>query len=204
MGTVTGSYLIARTLKEEGVEVLFYLMGGPNFDLVMAAQDLDIKTVDFRHEQAAAFAAHAYARVTGKPGVCTAASVLGGMGGYGIGFFLFDQIGQPILDFYHYADEFQSFRAKYNDWGGWAVFIFGLTFLPYKVITIFSGVTGLEIWSFTLASVLARGMRFFVVAWLLWKFGAPIRSFIEARLGQLFVLFTVLVIAGLVVVKLLV
>ncbi|MDP6108871.1 MAG: YqaA family protein, partial [Rhodospirillales bacterium] len=109
-------------------------------------------------------------------GVCTAASVLGGMGGYGIGFFLFDQIGQPILDFYHYADEFQSFRAKYNDWGGWAVFIFGLTFLPYKVITIFSGVTGLEIWSFTLASVLARGMRFFVVAWLLWKFGAPIRS----------------------------
>jgi len=74
MGTVTGSYLIARTLKEEGVEVLFYLMGGPNFDLVMAAQDFGIKTVDFRHEQAAAFAAHAYARVTGKPGVCTAAS----------------------------------------------------------------------------------------------------------------------------------
>ena len=74
MGTVTGSYLVARTLKEEGVSVLFYLMGGPNFDIVMAAQDLGIKTVDFRHEQAAAFAAHAYARVTGKPGVCTAAS----------------------------------------------------------------------------------------------------------------------------------
>ena len=74
MGNVTGSYLIARTLKEEGVEVLFYLMGGPNFDIVMACQDLGIKTVDFRHEQAAAFAAHAYARLTGKPGVCTAAS----------------------------------------------------------------------------------------------------------------------------------
>jgi len=74
MGKVTGSYLIARTLKEEGVEALFYLMGGPDFDIVMAAQDLGIRTIDFRHEQAAAFAAHAYARVTGKPGVCTAAS----------------------------------------------------------------------------------------------------------------------------------
>ncbi len=74
MGVVTGSYLIARTLKEEGVDTLFYLMGGPNFDIVMACEDLGIRTVDFRHEQGAAFAAHAYARVTGKPGVCTAAS----------------------------------------------------------------------------------------------------------------------------------
>lgn len=74
MGTVTGSYLIARTLKEEGVDTLFYLMGGPDFDIVMSCQDLGIKTIDFRHEQAAAFAAHAYARVTGKPGVVTAAS----------------------------------------------------------------------------------------------------------------------------------
>ena len=66
--------MIARTLKEEGVDALFYLMGGPNFDLVMACQDLGIRTIDFRHEQAAAFAAHAYARVTGRPGACTAAS----------------------------------------------------------------------------------------------------------------------------------
>ncbi|MFQ5934579.1 MAG: thiamine pyrophosphate-binding protein [Dehalococcoidia bacterium] len=74
MAKVTGSYLIARTLKEEGVDTLFYLMGGPDFDIVMGCEDLGIRTVDFRHEQAAAFAAHAYARVTGKPGVCTAAS----------------------------------------------------------------------------------------------------------------------------------
>ena len=74
MGVVNGSYLIARTLKEEGVDTLFYLMGGPNFDIVLSCQDLGIRTVDFRHEQGAAFAAHAYARVTGKPGVCTAAS----------------------------------------------------------------------------------------------------------------------------------
>ena len=74
MAKVIGSYLISRTLKEEGVDTLFYLMGGPNFDIVMAAEDLGIRCIDFRHEQAAAFAAHAYARVTGKPGVCTAAS----------------------------------------------------------------------------------------------------------------------------------
>ena len=74
MGAVNGSYLISKTLKEEGAEALFYLMGGPNFDIVMSAEDLGIRSIDFRHEQAAAFAAHAYARVTGKPGVCTAAS----------------------------------------------------------------------------------------------------------------------------------
>lgn len=74
MGIVTGSYLIAKTLKEEGVDTLFYVMGGPDFDIVMSCQDQGIRTIDFRHEQAAAFAAHAYARVTGKPGVCTAAS----------------------------------------------------------------------------------------------------------------------------------
>lgn len=74
MAKVTGSYLIAKTLAEEGVEKLFYLMGGPDFDIVMGCQDFGIETIDFRHEQAAAFAAHAYARVTGKPGVCTAAS----------------------------------------------------------------------------------------------------------------------------------
>jgi acetolactate synthase-1/2/3 large subunit len=74
MAKVIGSYLIAKQLKEEGVDTLFYLMGGPNFDLVMAAEDQGIRCVDFRHEQAAAYAAHAYARVTGKPGVTTAAS----------------------------------------------------------------------------------------------------------------------------------
>ena len=71
---VDGSYLVARTLKEEGVEVIFYLMGGPIYEIVNNAQDFGIRTIDFRHEQAAAMAAHGYARVTGKPGVTTAAS----------------------------------------------------------------------------------------------------------------------------------
>jgi thiamine pyrophosphate-dependent acetolactate synthase large subunit-like protein len=71
---VDGSYLIARTLKEEGVEHLFFLMGGPNYEIINNAEDFGIKTTDFRHEQAASMAAHGYARVTGKPGVTTAAS----------------------------------------------------------------------------------------------------------------------------------
>lgn len=74
MAKVDGSYLVARTLKEEGVDHLFFLMGGPNYEIVNNSEDMGIKTVDFRHEQAAAMAAHAYARVTGKPGVTTAAS----------------------------------------------------------------------------------------------------------------------------------
>ena len=74
MPTVDGSYLIARTLKEEGADCLFYLMGGPNYEIVNNSEDLGIRTVDFRHEQAAAMAAHAYARVTRRPGVTTAAS----------------------------------------------------------------------------------------------------------------------------------
>ncbi|MCH8224182.1 MAG: thiamine pyrophosphate-binding protein [Chloroflexi bacterium] len=74
MAKVSGAYLIARTLKEEGVEVIFYLMGGPIYEIVNNAEDFGIRAIDFRHEQAAAMAAHGYARVTGKPGVTTAAS----------------------------------------------------------------------------------------------------------------------------------
>ncbi len=134
-------------------------------------------------------------------GVCTAASVLGGMGGYAIGALLFEQIGKPILDFYHYGARFADFQDTYNEYGAWAVFIAGVTPFPYKVITILSGVTNLDLTVFTISSILARGLRFFIVAWLLWKFGAPIRAFIEKRLGILFVLFVVLLVGGFVLLK---
>ena len=133
--------------------------------------------------------------------VCTAASVLGGIFGYAIGALLFDQVGSPVLNFYGYAERFDEFSAYYNDWGAWAVFIAGLTPFPYKVITILSGVTGLDLLVFTIASILARGMRFFIVAGLLWYFGEPIRAFIEKRLGILFVIFVILLAGGFVLVK---
>ncbi len=133
--------------------------------------------------------------------VCTAASVLGGMAGYAIGAILFDQIGAPVLEFYGYAERFGEFRDYYNEWGAWAVFIAGLTPFPYKVITILSGVSGLDLTTFIIASILARGIRFYVEAALLWKFGEPIRLFIEERLKLLFTLFVVLLIGGFVLAK---
>ena len=134
-------------------------------------------------------------------GVCMVASVIGGVFGYGIGFFLFEQIGKPVLEVYRYSSKFAEFQETYNEWGAWAVFFAGVTPFPYKVITILSGVTGLSLPVFIVASMLARGLRFFIVAALLWKFGEPIKAFIERRLGLLFVLFFILLIGGFVVVK---
>lgn len=133
--------------------------------------------------------------------VCTISSVLGGLAGYAIGLFLFEQFGRPVLDFYGYTTRFAEFQESYNQYGAWAVFIAGLTPFPYKVITILSGVTDLNIWVFTISSIFARGIRFFVVAGLLWKFGEPIKTFIEKRLGLLFTLFVVLLVGGFVLAK---
>lgn len=135
--------------------------------------------------------------------VCTASSVLGGLLGYAIGALLFEALGQPILQFYGYIAEFAEFRAGYNEWGGWIVFGAGLTPFPYKVITIASGVTGLSLGTFIVASVLARGLRFFLVAGLLWWLGEPIKRFIEGNLGWLTVAFFVLLFGGFLVLKVL-
>jgi membrane protein YqaA with SNARE-associated domain len=136
-------------------------------------------------------------------GVCTVASVLGGFLGYAIGALLFETLGQPILELYGYLDKFADFQARYNEWGAWIVFGAGLTPFPYKVITIASGVTLLDPVTFGIASVLARGLRFFAVAALLWWFGEPIRLFIERNLGWLTVLFFVFLFGGFLVLRLL-
>ncbi|MBZ4022937.1 cytochrome b [Rhodobacter sp. TJ_12] len=128
--------------------------------------------------------------------IATLASVAGGMLGYLIGYGFMDAIGQPILEFYGKADKFDDLAVRFNEMGGWAVLIAGVTPFPYKVITIFSGATHLDLWLFMGVSVLARALRFFVLAALLWKFGAPIRAFIERWLGLLFTAFVVLLIGG--------
>jgi membrane protein YqaA with SNARE-associated domain len=135
--------------------------------------------------------------------VCTVSSVAGGAFGYYIGAELFDTLGRPILDFYHKLDAFEEFKERFNAQGHWAVLFAGVTPFPYKVITITSGVTELPFWTFMLWSVIARGFRFFVVATLLWFFGAPIRDFIERRLGLMFTVLILLLIAGFAAVKLL-
>lgn len=134
-------------------------------------------------------------------GVCTVASVLGGAAGYAIGHFLFEAVGRPILDFYGQAEGFAAFADAFNEQGWWLVFGAGLTPFPYKVITIASGATGLDFATFMIASVVARGGRFFIVAGLLYLFGEPIRAFIERWLGPLFVLFVVGLVGGFVAIR---
>lgn len=129
-------------------------------------------------------------------GIATVASVLGGLFGYYIGYALFDLIGQPIFDFYGKADSVAEFSARYNEYGAWAVLIAGVTPFPFKVITIMSGVTQLSLPVFIVSAIIARALRFFVVATLLWKIGEPIRDFIERRLGLMFTLFCVILIGG--------
>ena len=134
-------------------------------------------------------------------GVATISSVLGGLFGYYIGWGLFEAVGRPVLEFYGKDAYFDDFRERYNEWGAWAVLIAGVTPFPYKVITILSGTTGLNIGVFMFASVIARGLRFFVLAALLWKFGPPIRVFIEERLNLMFTIFVVLLVGGFVAVR---
>lgn len=128
--------------------------------------------------------------------VCTAASVAGGVAGYGIGYYLFDSFGRPLLEFYGYMENFAVFQAQFNVWGAWIVAGAGLTPFPYKIITIASGVTGLNPVVFMVASVLSRGLRFFMLAGLLWYFGPPIRRFIENHLGKLTVVFFIVLLGG--------
>ena len=134
-------------------------------------------------------------------GLATVASVIGGYFGYGIGVFLFDMVAEPLLKFYGYLEKFQEFEDYYHIYGAWIVFGAGLTPFPYKIITIASGAVHLNLAVFTVASVLARGGRFFVVAWLLKKYGAPMKTFIEKNLGWLTVLFFVLLIGSFVLLK---
>lgn len=128
--------------------------------------------------------------------IALVASVLGGMLGYAIGAFAFESIGRPILESLGKTDSMAEFATRFNDMGFWAVLVAGITPFPYKVITIMSGWTGMPLATFVTTSIIARGLRFFIVAALLWKFGAPIRDFIERRLGLVFIAFCVLLIGG--------
>ncbi|MDX1743060.1 MAG: YqaA family protein [Ruegeria sp.] len=135
--------------------------------------------------------------------VALVASVLGGMLGYTIGAFFYESIGQPVLQSMGKAEAMEEFNSRFNDFGFWAVLTAGVTPFPYKVITIMSGWTGMPLGTFIATSILARALRFFAVAGLLWGFGEPIRTFIERRLGLMFTLFIALLIGGFYVVKLL-
>lgn len=133
--------------------------------------------------------------------VATIGSVVGGVFGYLIGYFFFEQIGQPILEFYGKAESFGEFTSWFNEWGVWILIIKGMTPFPYKVLTITAGVTHMPLIEFMVASIIARAMRFYLVAGLLYFFGEPIREFIEKRLSLVTTVFVVLLVAGFVAIK---
>jgi len=136
--------------------------------------------------------------------ICTVGSVLGGLLGYGIGYFLFEAVGRHIIAFYGAESSFESFRALYAEWGWWIVAMAGFTPFPYKVITIASGVFGLDLTTFMLASAVSRGARFFLEAALLWWVGPPIQRFVERNLGLAATVFFVLLFGGFLVARALV
>ncbi len=133
--------------------------------------------------------------------VCTIASILGAFLGYAIGALGYEFIGKPILAFYGKEDLFVKMQDWFDKWGGWGLLFAAITPFPYKVLTISSGFAGLNILMFTLVSIIGRGFRFFLVSWLLFKFGEPIQNFIEKRLNLLFVVGLVLLVGGFALVK---
>jgi len=133
--------------------------------------------------------------------VCTVASVLGGLVGYAIGYALYDTLGQKIISFYGMQTGFADMKAKYDEYGGWIIFAKGLTPFPFKIITILSGVMKLSLAIFIPAAIACRALRFFLVAALLWKYGAPVQTFIEKYLGWVTFLFLVVLIGGFVALR---
>jgi membrane protein YqaA with SNARE-associated domain len=133
--------------------------------------------------------------------IATVASVLGGLLGYAIGYFFFEAIGKPILNFYGKEHALDSFIQFVHEYGVEAVIIKGMTPIPFKVVTIAAGVAKMDLLSFVGASIIARAMRFYLVAALLYFFGQPIREFIEHRLMLVTTVFVVVLVGGFVAVK---
>jgi membrane protein YqaA with SNARE-associated domain len=135
--------------------------------------------------------------------VCTIASVLGGLAGYAIGFFLFESIGKAIVGFFGYGGKEAELRAFYDQWGVWFIFLKGLTPIPYKLVTIISGAMAFSIPVFIAASAVTRGIRFFAVAWVFKTYGPAIAPTIEKRIGAVTAGLAVLIVGGLVAARML-
>ncbi len=134
--------------------------------------------------------------------ICTVASVAGGALGYLIGYALFEVVATPVLNFYHYNEAFERFKATYAEYGLWVILVKGLTPIPYKIVTIASGAASFNFGVFMLASIATRGARFFLVAGLLRLYGDSVRVFIERRLTLVTSMVVLGIVLGFVVLKL--
>ncbi|UYN95936.1 MAG: DedA family protein [Enhydrobacter sp.] len=133
--------------------------------------------------------------------VCTVTSVLGGLFGYAIGYYFFETIGAWVVHAYHLEAGMEKFRQGFDEYGTWIILIKGLTPIPYKLVTIASGAAHFDLFTFVWASIVTRGARFFIVAALLWKYGEPIRSFIEERFTLVSWAFLIALVGGFVAVR---
>ena len=139
--------------------------------------------------------------------ICLVGSILGAVIGYFIGFFLWQNtageytaLAQFFFDHIFSVESFQSVEALYEKYNFWIVFTAGFTPLPYKLFTISGGLFHINFVMFLVASVISRGLRFFLIAALIWKFGAPIKQFIDKYFNLLAILFTVLLIGSFVLI----
>ena len=134
--------------------------------------------------------------------IAAIASVAGGCLGYAVGALLYEEFGRAIIAFYHLEAEFNSFKTAFDRWGGWVVLLQGMTPIPYKLVTIASGVAHLDPLTFLLAACVSRSVRFFFVAGLFWRFGEPIRTFVERRLVLVTTAFAAVLVGGYVILRL--
>jgi membrane protein YqaA with SNARE-associated domain len=130
--------------------------------------------------------------------VCTLTSVAGGVLGYFIGAVLYDSVGAWLIHLYGYGNKVEAFRQAYAQWGTWIILIKGVTPIPYKIVTIASGFAGYNLFMFVLLSFVARGMRFYLLAFLLNRYGAQARAIIEERLGFWVTAGAIVLIAGII------
>lgn len=133
--------------------------------------------------------------------ICTLSSVIGGLLGYYIGYALFETFGAWIVDTYGLQESFIQLQHSFQKWGFWIVALKGLTPIPYKIVTITSGVAELNLGTFVIASIVARGFRFFSLAILLWHFGPNIKNYIEKNLTLVTILGVSVLVLGFLVIK---
>jgi len=130
--------------------------------------------------------------------VCTVTSVAGGVLGYVIGAALYDSVGQWLIQLYGYGAKVEAFREAYRQYGAWIIVLKGLTPIPYKIVTITSGLAAYPIVPFILLSFVARGMRFYLVAFLIYRYGERARKILEERLEFWVTLAFIVLVVGIV------
>lgn len=128
--------------------------------------------------------------------ICTLSSVLGALLGYGIGYFAYETVGVSLLKTLGLWDSFPAAACYLREFGAEIILVKGATPIPYKLITLSAGFIHMDMFTFVWASIVSRGFQFMLVGFLFWKFGAPIKAFIEKYLAMLSIAFVVTLIGG--------